>query len=806
MGGTDYPLGVWYNDVDAKDYVWNNVTYKFVTISNLGAGTYTIKQSTTGGQEVGLFYVKVETNVTNHSATLNAGDGILGLWKSYSTTGMTLYLGGWKYQSDSKLKDKYTRHSDAYLDQTFDPDYDYEGDPDKNPTTKQDSWEAPETQYKFGTEDPYYFANNCQFIDFSAKTFEYQRKLTSSTPYPNNENYSYNTIDNGRNEYIESGYSGGYLFDEANPDWGKTVKGDPFTVPCFGDFIKLEPTNDGTITLYVMQNGTIDFNTKDYRRNDTDKESFPIGTNSSPTYYGKWHGGLLSKVCWRPVYIVDEAGTRFGEDDVKAETQTWITVGRGDKDAYVYDFGGEQKAVLCVDINDNHTINSANYVEDNNGGYVTDSEGNVVSWSAQSGWFGSTTYSAQKYRRATYKSCVDLLQSGTTADKAHYDFFTSEYDDTADGLKKLSENEKGEHIVKVWPEKITNNSNDGTDAPARVWGPKYTGDGWVIISKGYVKYTFHVKAGKSYYVFANDTKVGFCGYEFSQDAAPTGTLALKDDGTGNQLPTSTTTYKTVTLERKFNKGWNAICLPFSVSESQMRKNFSSNDKETYELVTYNGVGMDEDENEDGTKETHRKAFFFHHVYQDIIAGYPYMLYIADEEAPAIKNGKAEFTNVTVEPDATLWRDFTTSNNYMPKNVSYYNIAPEKCFTFTGFYEPTIIQKADYYVVPDGLQLYTNDTSSTIRGFRAFLCSNERPNGVKEMIRLSGTNFTNILDDMDDAWKDATVINGLAEEMGFFQQEQNVYSVSGQLIRANSASLAGLPKGIYIVNGKKYFVK
>lgn len=35
---------------------------------------------------------------------------------------------------------------------------------------------------------------------------------------------------------------------------------------------------------------------------------------------------------------------------------------------------------------------------------------------------------------------------------------------------------------------------------------------------------------------------------------------------------------------------------------------------------------------------------------------------------------------------------------------------------------------------------------------------------------------------------------------------NVYSMSGVLMKANATDLDNLPKGIYIVNGKKYIVK
>ncbi|MCI6182454.1 MAG: hypothetical protein SPE73_03025 [Prevotella sp.] len=37
-------------------------------------------------------------------------------------------------------------------------------------------------------------------------------------------------------------------------------------------------------------------------------------------------------------------------------------------------------------------------------------------------------------------------------------------------------------------------------------------------------------------------------------------------------------------------------------------------------------------------------------------------------------------------------------------------------------------------------------------------------------------------------------------------DNNVYSINGQLVRRNADTLDNLPKGIYIVNGKKHIVK
>jgi hypothetical protein len=64
----------------------------------------------------------------------------------------------------------------------------------------------------------------------------------------------------------------------------------------------------------------------------------------------------------------------------------------------------------------------------------------------------------------------------------------------------------------------------------------------------------------------------------------------------------------------------------------------------------------------------------------------------------------------------------------------------------------------------------------------------------------------------DAEQMATVIdNAVAEgkeknEPAKIQHLNVVYNIKGQVVRSNSTSVEGLPKGLYIVNGKKYMVK
>ena len=51
-----------------------------------------------------------------------------------------------------------------------------------------------------------------------------------------------------------------------------------------------------------------------------------------------------------------------------------------------------------------------------------------------------------------------------------------------------------------------------------------------------------------------------------------------------------------------------------------------------------------------------------------------------------------------------------------------------------------------------------------------------------------------------------VIAGVSNILIDANAAANVYTVDGQLVRKNAKSLTGLPKGLYIVAGKKVVVK
>ena len=100
--------------------------------------------------------------------------------------------------------------------------------------------------------------------------------------------------------------------------------------------------------------------------------------------------------------------------------------------------------------------------------------------------------------------------------------------------------------------------------------------------------------------------------------------------------------------------------------------------------------------------------------------------------------------------------------------------------FVGTYAATTdIAEGDYFIASD--KLYKSAGSTTIAGTRAYLNVKDKENGAK--VRM-------IIDD------EATGIEGIAADA---VQNGKVYDLSGRLVKNPT-------KGLYIQNGKKYFVK
>ncbi|WP_337388519.1 hypothetical protein [Prevotella sp.] len=294
----------------------------------------------------------------------------------------------------------------------------------------------------------------------------------------------------------------------------------------------------------------------------------------------------------------------------------------------------------------------------------------------------------------------------------------------------------------------------------------YDHTGYTLISEGYVTYTFPVKAGKTYYLFASGTKLALSGFSFDRDDHYT-PVEETLDAQGNNADKINTLQEgkqyNVRLEnRTFNKNkWYAMVLPFSVSQMEMKATFGKD----VNILHYNNV-------EDKTLN------LTEHFYKMLVGGTPVLVKPSED----VKN--PYFSNVTL-----------TS-----KEV----VAIEKSgFKCTGSWDNVDFPEYSYFINAKDNTFYLYDPTVTDKkphagAFRAWIISTSPNPAVAPQLNMR----INGIEDNDETTAIWNAIS--ADDDNAEVGSKNIYSLSGQ--KMNTTDTRSLPKGIYIVNGKKFIVK
>lgn len=225
---------------------------------------------------------------------------------------------------------------------------------------------------------------------------------------------------------------------------------------------------------------------------------------------------------------------------------------------------------------------------------------------------------------------------------------------------------------------------------------------------------------------------------------------------------------TVNLKRTFGTSsigkWNSFVVPFPISESQLKATFGDGVR----LGAY--VAVDE------TK------LYFDTSKTSVEAGVPYIIYIP-EDLGAMPTDGWQFTGIA---GSSFSSDF--KNLEAPRVTQSYD-ATGTSVTFTGSYDKTVAMNQGY-VISQG-KIYQLNKTTQLKGFRAYFEeSSSNPGKINGWSDVATGETTAI-----------SSIEGLTPEQPF-----NVYSLGGQLLKSGATSTAQLPKGIYVVNGKKMVVK
>ena len=486
-----------------------------------------------------------------------------------------------------------------------------------------------------------------------------------------------------------------------------------------------------------------------------------------------------------------------------------------------------------------------------------------------------------------------------TGDAKKYSWFSA-YDRDNDG--KLSTTEQGNldaDINKIYDWWTTDSYSydktvDGKHltsslSHAKLDGPlevlQLSDSSYVLPTKGYVRYTFHVLAGKTYYVFATGSKLGFCGFgflpvgyqgnsskwtnagtpneygEFSDEVyanlpevsddiykpGNTGNTRLMggeatldvtkkatEEGSydkfaksgfgGNNSTAGNTTEGTttkardfvnVTLKRTFrNKRWHGICLPFSLSETQMHKVFGDDAV----VITFDSIMA--------TGDQERAIHFTQHSNQLMEAGRPYFIRPSwSDKSDGEDVSNLTFSHVTFEnKDAMSLVCYNEGVKKVHEDYQKKAAAEDKnIFTYkiTGVYDKTLIPWYSYFmrnsVKADENKLYrivpqsgSDDKGAYLPGMNVYLYPYSADVSGSELVTTTDNPAKMAsfwITGAEVAGGSTTSIDQLVDEINTEATSfvSGVYDLQGHCVRTTN-NLKGLQPGIYIMGGKKYVIK
>ena len=465
----------------------------------------------------------------------------------------------------------------------------------------------------------------------------------------------------------------------------------PWSLPCRGSHIKIEPTDAGLISVYVMQEGCVSHDAKDE----------PIDVTVKKVYVADEKGEIVKEV--------------VADTKSKVAAQMWKDDGRTRAE---YRWNDPRFAYNTATMNSFLKINDFN-----------------TQWSFLDNWPNP-------------------------------------------GMQQ--------HVFKL-----------GNDE-----------DGHVLITKGIVRYTFNVLPGKTYYIFSNTAKLGLAGFTFKKgihaeyhkvkpdakhdewratgvfdDVSSIAKVELKD-GENYSAPTDAKNAE-VKLDRTFYKNyWNAICLPYSINRRQIEDVFGDGTM----VVLMKNIDT-----------SNKKVMFIEHANQDIIAGYPYLIFPTDK-ADTNKDDHSVIESITTcatfgEADSPLFSVGTDEKTYPGAEMQ------SDALVFKGTFTNTTLTEGSYVVTKKGVLSRILKNGMNIKPYRSYIYFN-RVTANAKAISLQNMNVNGFENDEDNT----TGIENLLFESGILTHSADVYSIDGQLVRSKALNFNGLPKGVYIVNGKKYVKK
>ena len=252
------------------------------------------------------------------------------------------------------------------------------------------------------------------------------------------------------------------------------------------------------------------------------------------------------------------------------------------------------------------------------------------------------------------------------------------------------------------------------------------------------------------------------------------------------------------LSRKFvastdGNGWNALTLPVNLSASQLREAFGTD----MELVKLKGLNEQNDQ-----------QIFFEPVNLDgsegLEAGQCYLVKVTKEPI-AVANTPFEFNRIDENKGDGAYAEVETVTYQYGSIYRFLGVAcpdgisrgavtgktKDGALSWTSYYYHPDYAPKGSYVMSGGDMYHLTDDWSKLIGTAWYITETNPTPGTKTFVIDNGSGTTDI--------------NGIVTETPAEKAVEGVYTINGQKV-ASDKQLNELPKGIYIVNGKKYIVK
>lgn len=271
---------------------------------------------------------------------------------------------------------------------------------------------------------------------------------------------------------------------------------------------------------------------------------------------------------------------------------------------------------------------------------------------------------------------------------------------------------------------------------------KQSDDSYVASQLSVCRYSFEVKAGKTYFLFQNGAELGFFGFTFGASETATTNVQLdnitKIDNVANAK---------VSYTRNFKNGvWNTIVLPFSMTEAEVRAAFG----DKTEVSEFSNI------------DSNGKVHFVQNYYRLIEAGKPYII------KPS-KEGITDFTTVAC----------VTMSAAEPQSISGTG------YDFVGTYASETMPVGSYYFTAQ------NNVSGIAR-----VASAKQTGTFRAYLKPTSASANALQFNFDNS------TTGISEVKAQKVADGNIYNLQGVLV-AKDGDFSRLGKGIYVMNGKKY---